>query len=150
MTKTLIKRPISSNRLPTWEPLGDFDNMLAGFFRPLNEMSPTAGSWAPAVDIRETEEAFLVEAELPGMTKDNVEVTFEDGMLTLSGERKLEEETEEKDYRRIERRYGSFTRSFTLPREVDAEAVKARFKDGLLTIEVPKKETVKPRTIEVH
>jgi HSP20 family protein len=131
-------------------PFGDLDNMLAGFFRPVSDMNPSAnGSWTPAVDIRETKEAYVVEAELPGLTKDDIDVTFENGVLSLTGERKLESETEEESYRRVERRYGSFTRSFTLPREVDTEGVKAAFREGLLTVTVPKREQAKPRTIAI-
>ena len=134
----------------TTNVFGDFDNMMAGFFRPVGDMAPaTNGGWTPAADIRETKEAYLVEAELPGLTKEDVNVTFENGVLTLSGERKLESETEEDNYRRIERRYGSFTRSFSLPREVDAEGVNATFKEGLLTVTVPKVEQAKPRSIAI-
>ncbi len=129
---------------------GDLDNMMAGFFRPIGDMAPfTQNGWVPAADIRETREAYVVETELPGLAKDDVSVTFENGVLTLSGERKLEAETEEENYRRVERRYGSFSRSFSLPREVDAEGVKATFKHGLLTVTVPKVEEVKPRTIDI-
>lgn len=148
MTK-LIRR----TRRPLSEPvslLPEFDQMMAGFFRPVWDLQTRSGGWMPAVDVQETDNAFLVEAELPGLGKDDVNVTFEDGVLTLTGERKFEEETEEKNYRRVERRYGSFSRSFNLGRQVDAEAVDASFKDGLLTITVPKTEAVKPRSIEIH
>ncbi|MDX1643966.1 MAG: Hsp20/alpha crystallin family protein, partial [Thermoanaerobaculia bacterium] len=78
------------------------------------------------------------------------DITVEDGVLTLSGERRMEEQTEEKGYRRVERRYGSFSRSLTLPRDIDADNVSASFKDGLLTVQVPKKETAKPRSIKIN
>lgn len=150
MNDRLIKR----TRRPLTETtnlFGDVDQMLAGFFRPVSDMAPLGRSgWMPAVDVHETKEAFLVEAELPGLSKDDVTVTFEDGLLTLSGERKVDEESEDKNYRRVERRYGAFSRSFNLPREVDAEAVTAKFKDGLLRITVPKKEQVKPRAIKIN
>ena len=150
MTNKLIRR----TRRPLPEPthfFGDFDQMLAGFLRPVGNLSPVGASgWTPAVDVRETREAYLLEAELPGMTKDDVEVTFEDSVLTISGERQAEEETEEESYRRIERRYGSFTRSFNLPHEADPQGVKATFKEGLLSISVPKKEQVKPRTVKIN
>jgi HSP20 family protein len=134
----------------TTNPFGDFDNLMAGFFRPVADMPQLAnGGFTPAVDIRETNEAYLVEAELPGLTKKDIDVTFENGVLTLSGERKLESETEQEGYRRIERRYGTFSRSFSLPREVDAEGVKATFAEGLLTITVPKVEQAKPRAIAI-
>ena len=150
MNDRLIKRtrrPLPQNTTL----LGDFDHMLAGFFRPVGDPSTLGRSgWTPAVDVRETNEAYLVEAELPGLGKNDVTVTFEDDLLTFSGERKVGEETEEENYRRIERSYGPFSRSFNLPREVDAEGVLANFKDGLLSITVPKKEQVKPRAIKIN
>lgn len=126
----------------------DFDQLMAGFFRPLST-SHELSDWRPAADVRETEEAFIVEAELPGMKKEDVSVTFEDNTLTISGERKYEEETNGSQLRRVERSYGSFSRSFRLPREIDAENVEAAFTDGILTVTVPKTETVKPRMIEI-
>lgn len=150
MTNKLIRR----TRRPLLEPthfLGDFDQMLAGFFRPVGDMAPVGSDgWTPAVDVRETKDAYLIDAELPGMTKDDIMVTFEDGVLTLSGERKVEEETEEESYRRVERRYGSFSRSFNLPHEADPDGVKATFKEGLLSVSVPKKEQVEPRAIKIN
>ncbi len=129
----------------------DFDQMMAGFFRPVGDFSGSSrNGWVPAVDVRETDEAYLLEAELPGLTRENISVSFEDGVLTLSGERRFQEESDEKTYRRIERRYGSFSRSFNLGRQVDAEKVEAAFHDGLLKISVPKTEAVKPRTIEIR
>lgn len=149
-----MTRLIKRNRRPLAEPAGifpDFDQMMAGFFRPVGELPTTQrAGWVPAVDLEETDEAFVVEAELPGLKKDDVEVTFIDGMLTLSGERKFEEEKEEKNYRRLERRYGSFSRSFNLGRQVDGDNVKAAFKEGMLSVTVPKKEAIKPRSIEIH
>lgn len=149
-----MTRLIKRNRRPLAEPASlfpDFDHMMAGFFRPMGDlptMSPAG--WTPAVDVQETDDAYLLEAELPGLNKDDVNVSFEDGVLTLTGERKFEEETEEKNYRRIERRYGTFSRSFNLGRHIDSDKVEATFKDGLLTVTVPKTEAVKPRTIEIH
>lgn len=107
--------------------------------------------WTPAVDIRETEDAFLFTAELPGLDKNDVHITVENKVLTLSGERTWSEEEEEEknSYHRIERAYGNFTRSFTLPNAVDPSKVEAKFKDGLLTITVAKAEEVKPREIEI-
>ena len=99
--------------------------------------------------MRESAEAFVFTAELPGIDKDEVEITVEDGILTLSGERRFTEEGEEKNYRRIERAYGSFSRAFTLPSAVDAERIEASFKDGLLTVTVPKAEVAKARKITI-
>ena len=103
----------------------------------------------PAIDVRETEDCFEFTAELPGLTKDEVEITIEDKVLTLSGERKFEGDEERNGYHRIERAYGSFSRSFTLPNEVDQEKVKAVFENGLLAVSIPKAEQVKPRKIEI-
>ena len=107
-------------------------------------------TWMPAVDIRETEEAYEVAAELPGMSKKDINITLEDNVLTLSGERRFEKESEKDNYHRIERAYGSFSRSFTLGHGVDSEGVKAAFKDGVLTITVPKREESKPRKIAIN
>lgn len=106
-------------------------------------------TWMPAVDIRETAEAFLVSAELPGLSRDDINITLEDSVLTLSGERRFEKEAEKDNYHRIERSYGSFSRSFTLGSGVEAEKVKASFKDGVLTVTVPKREESKPRKISI-
>ncbi|MHA7853897.1 Hsp20/alpha crystallin family protein [Marinobacter shengliensis] len=95
-------------------------------------------------------EAFTVEAELPGMNRDDVKVTVHDGVLTIQGERKSEEETKDKKLHRIERFYGSFMRRFTLPDNVDENSVKANFKDGLLTLTIQKAEPKEPKAIEVE
>jgi HSP20 family protein len=105
--------------------------------------------WLPAVDVRESEEAFVFTAELAGIAKKDVDITVEDGILTLSGERRFNEQDEEKNYRRIERAYGTFSRSFTLPSAVDAEQISATFEDGLLTVTVPKAEVAKARKITI-
>jgi len=105
--------------------------------------------WLPAVDVRETDEAFIFTAELPGLTKDDVSITLEENVLTMTGERKLENEETKNEYRRIERSYGRFTRSFTLPHDVDTDKVDAKYGDGLLTVAVAKAEKSKPRQIEI-
>jgi HSP20 family protein len=107
-------------------------------------------AWVPPVDVQETEDAYLFTAELPGLTKDDVSITLEDNLLTLSGERSLKEKEEGENFHRVERAYGSFARSFTLPTQVDSTKVEASFKDGLLTIEIAKAEQAKPRKIEIH
>ena len=123
---------------------------MAGFFRPTSTLATdSAGDWQPIVDLRETEEEFVLEAELPGMSKDDVKLTLEEGVLTLSGERKLESENEGKALRRLERRFGSFTRSFSLPRDIAGDKVKASFDNGLLRVTVPKSEQRKPRSIKI-
>ena len=104
----------------------------------------------PALDVAETEHAFTVTTELPGLAKEDVSITIENGTLTISGEKKFEEEKKDKTFHRIERAFGTFSRSLTLPKEVEAEKAEAAFKDGVLTIEIPKVEQAKPRTVKVR
>ena len=109
------------------------------------------GTWTPAVDIFETEGHDLVlKAELPGMTREDIEVTVEHSTLVLKGTKKFEAEVKEENYRRIERTYGTFHRSFSLPNTVDAAKVSADFKNGVLTVKLPFREEAKPRTINVE
>lgn len=107
------------------------------------------GMWTPAVDIYEKTDSVVVKAELPGVEKDQISVEVKDGILTLRGERKFERDVKEESYHRIERAYGSFLRSFSLPVSVDQDKVSARFKDGVLEVELPKKEKAKPKQIKV-
>jgi HSP20 family protein len=108
-----------------------------------------AGGWLPAVDIYETDDDIVVTAELPGLEKDQVGVEYKEGVLTLRGERKLEREVKEESYHRMERSYGAFHRSFTLPGSVDEEKISAKIKNGVLEIHLPKKEAAKPKQIKV-
>ena len=109
------------------------------------------GSWTPAVDIFETDGHDLVlRAELPGMTREDIEVTVENNTLVLKGTKKFDSEVKDENYRRIERSYGSFHRSFTLPNTVDAAKVSADYKNGVLTVKLPFREEAKPRTIDVE
>ena len=107
-------------------------------------------AWSPVVDIEETELNYLIRAELSGLSKEKVKVTVEDGVLTLSGERDLERKVEGKTFHHIERSHGTFTRSFTLPENAEAESVSANYKDGLLEIRVAKSEEALPKSIEVR
>jgi len=106
-------------------------------------------TWLPAVDVRESDEAFVFTAELPGLIKEDVTITIEDKVLTVSGERKFEGKKENQNYHRIERAYGTFARSFSLPHEVDQDEIAATFENGLLTISIPKAEAIKPHRIEI-
>jgi len=108
-----------------------------------------AGMWTPAVDIYETSEVVVVKAELPGLTKDQVGIEVKDGLLSLKGERKIEKDVKEENYHRIERAYGTFQRSFSLPASVDQEKISASLKDGILELTLPKKEQAKKRQINV-
>jgi HSP20 family protein len=105
--------------------------------------------WTPSVDIFEEPEAILIEADLPGLGREDVAVNLENNVLTIQGERRMEHEEERANYHRIERVYGSFTRSFTIPSSVHAEKIEAEFKDGVLRIRLPKREQAKSKQIEV-
>jgi HSP20 family protein len=140
-----------------WEP---FHNLLASqreFDRLFKEAVPrffgeselSTRTWAPAVDIFETPENIVLKAELPGIDPKDVEVRVEDNTLYLKGERRFEKEVKEESYHRVERSYGSFARSFSLPNSIDAEKVGAEYKDGVLTLTMPKREEAKPKTIKI-
>ena len=105
--------------------------------------------WAPLVDITEDDRGYVIKAELPGVKREDVKVTLENGVLTLSGDRRFEKEEKGRRYHRIERAYGQFTRSFTLPDDTDATKVNAEFKDGLLKVEIAKSEKAQPKAIDV-
>lgn len=107
------------------------------------------GAWSPNVDIFEDKEHLFVEAELPGMKREDFEVSVENNVLTLKGERKFEKKTEGDNYHRVERSYGSFTRQFTLPQTITAEGASADFENGVLRIALPKREETKARKIEI-
>jgi HSP20 family protein len=141
-----------------WEPFRELSTIQSEMNRLFNSAfdAPTPGDggstlrrWMPPMDLVETEDDFVLRADLPGMSEDDVKVEFEDGTLTISGERKSEHETKNEGYYRVERAYGSFSRSLTLPRGVDPERVTARFDKGVLEVRVPKPEERKPRRIEI-
>ena len=106
-------------------------------------------SWSPSVDIFETEGEIIVKAELPGLERKDIVLHLENNVLTLRGERKFEKETKEENYHRIERSYGNFSRSFSIPATVDDEKIRADYKDGVLKIALPKKEQAKPKQIKI-
>jgi HSP20 family protein len=143
--------------LTTWNPFRDLTelsnrlNSLAG-----NQCGTSSkgrcgvGSWLPSVDIHEDEAGYTIHADLPRVDKDNVTLTFSDRVLTVEGERKAEEKSEGAKVHLIERSYGRFVRSFRLPEDANGEAIKATFKEGVLTIAVPKREETKPKSIEIN
>ncbi len=140
-----------------WEPFRDLLSTQDRFNRLFNETFSRAfgdeelpaRSWAPAVDIFENDNNIVLKAELPGVDPKDVEVRVEDNMLYLKGERNFEKEVKEDNYHRIERSYGSFARSFSLPGSIDSDKVEASYKEGLLTLTIPKREEAKPKTIKI-
>ena len=105
--------------------------------------------WSPRVDLAESEDGYEVKAELPGLKKEEIKVEVHDQVLTLTGEKKNEEKSDTKNYHRVERTYGRFGRSFRLPKEVKSDEIKAKYKNGILTIDIPKSEETKPKEIAV-
>ena len=141
--------------LVKWEPLREIEDMFDRYtsklgWPALNREAFSATEWAPKVDITETDEAFTIKAELPEVRKEDIKVNVENGELCLSGERKQEKEEKGKKFHRIERHYGSFMRSFTLPANVDASQVKAEFKDGMLNLTLPKTAKTKASEVKVQ
>ena len=131
--------------------LQDRMNRLFGDVYIRDEEVGHRGTWMPAVDIYETDgHDLIIKAELPEMTREAIEVTVENSTLTLRGARKLPADVKEEQFRRVERPYGAFSRSFTLPNTVDAAKVSAEYKNGVLTVKLPFREEAKPRTINVE
>jgi HSP20 family protein len=142
--------------LVRWDPMRELASMeidrLNRMFSDFFPAAPFGRAWMPAVDIYETEEGheYVIKAELPEMRREDINITFENGVLTLRGERKAEFDETKDTYHRMERQYGSFTRSFTLPATVDPAKISANYKDGVLTVRVPQREEARPKTIEVQ
>jgi HSP20 family protein len=109
----------------------------------------TLSAWAPAVDIVENEKELVLKADLPDLNEKDIDVRIENNMLTFSGERKYEKDVKEDNFLRVERAYGSFSRSFSLPNTVNTEAIKAEYKNGVLTVRVPKREEARPKQVKV-
>ena len=107
------------------------------------------GTWAPAVDIYEHENNIVIKAELPGVDPKDVDIRLDNNVLTVNGERKLDHEVKKENYHRVERSYGAFTRSFTLPTTVDPSGIKAEYRDGVLRVTLPKREEAKPKQIQI-
>src|SRR5215470_11990410 len=139
-----------------WNPQQNLDNLqnhLSRFLEPFTRMADedlVSGSWTPSIDVAETQEKIIVRAEVPGMKQEDIQIEFENGLLTLRGERKLDKSESGVTYHRVERTYGNFSRSFTLPHTVDSEKITAAYRDGILEITVPKKEEAKPKQIRIE
>ena len=125
------------------------DRFMADYSRPVEGDDFTGQTFTPAVDIKETQQEFLVTAEVPGIKKEDIHIEVADNLLILKGERKFEKEEKNESYHRVERSFGAFSRSFTLPTSVKTEAIEAKFHDGLLTVRIPKAEEKVPKKIEI-
>jgi len=146
MFRTLVPRSPRTNLRGFHE---EVDNLIDNFFGN-GENGGQLQTFAPRTNISETKDAFEVTVDLPGMKAEDVDVSIEDGVLSITGERTHEEETKEKHFHRVERSYGKFQRAFTLTAPVEEDQVQAAYKDGVLTITLPKSEKAKPRQISVN
>lgn len=141
--------------LTRYNPMNDFRTLQARFFEPFFgrfefvDDALKSGTWTPPVDLAEDAEKIVVRIEVPGIDEKELKVTFEDGLLTVSGERHFEQK-DDRNYHRIERTYGSFVRTFSLPRSVDGNAISANYTNGVLELEIPKREDAKPRQIQIN
>jgi HSP20 family protein len=138
-----------TNAWPTAWNMGDEINRVFEQFGNSFGWIAEPGRYAPAMDVRETDEAYIVEADVPGMKKDDIHLEVADNVLTITGERKDEKEEKDKNYHRIERHFGSFVRSVAIPGGIDSNKVSAKFENGVLTVTLPKPEESRPRRIEV-
>ena len=147
------------NAITRWDPFKELDE-LQSLLSTLLGRAPvrkdggkdeamTVAEWAPLVDIVEDEHEYLIKAEVPEVKKEDVKVTVQNGVLSLMGDRKFTKEEKDKKYHRVERAYGSFVRSFSLPEDADENKVSADFKDGVLQVHLPKSEKARPKNIEV-
>lgn len=140
-----------------WDPFREMTNLQSTLSRILNQENAqsgddlmTSGTFIPPVDIYEDENHFKLHFEVPGMNEKDIDIRLENNTLTLRGERKFESEQKEENFRRVERRYGTFTRSFTLPNSIDPERVSASYDNGVLTVQLAKKAEAKPKQIKVN
>jgi len=141
-----------------WDPFADADavfgrlipnRLLADWSRMGLPGNGKKFDWAPSADISETEKEYVIRAELPAVKKEEVQVTFDDGLITIKGERKQQKEDKAEKYHRVESFYGSFERSFSLPDNVNADAIRCESKDGILTVRIPKTEMPKPKVKQI-
>jgi HSP20 family protein len=137
-----------------WDPFANFDSLFGRFPRPwprfaLDIEGGTKFEWSPSADISETDKEYLIRAELPAVRKEDVKVTVDSGMVTIAGERKLQKEDKNEKFHRVESFSGTFTRSFGLPEDADADAVRCENKDGVLTVHIAKKTGEKTRARQI-
>ena len=140
-------------KLAKWDPYREIEEMFSRSpdwpFRGGRDLSIKGADWAPRADISETDKNFCIKAEVPGIKSEDVKIDIDNHVLSIRGENKQEKEEEGERFHRVERYYGSFARSFSLPENVDEEKIEATFKDGLLTLTIPKTEVKKPQAIEI-
>jgi len=143
-------------RVINWEPFRDVDDLFDRFFAETLRHRPRAAAearaaldWAPAADVSETEAEYLIKADLPEVRKEDVSITVQDGVLTLSGERKQEKRAEGEKLHRVERVYGSFARRFALPENADEQGISAESRDGVILIHIPKQKVVQPQPRQI-
>ena len=140
-----------------WDPFRDLNTLQDRMNRLFEEANrgwksdegPGTTAWSPAVDIFETEDEIIVKAEVPGMGRKDIDLSLENNVLTLKGDRRFQKETKEENYHRIERSYGSFTRSFSIPAMVNEDKIRADYNDGVLSISLPKKERAQAKQIKI-
>ena len=144
------------NGIIRWDPFRNLstlqeqvNRLFEGNFSRSGDHS-TLTAWAPSVDVYETENELVIKADLPEVAEKDIDVRVENNMLTIRGERKFEERVEEENYLRMERSYGSFSRSFSLPNTVDTQAIKAEYTDGVLTVTLPKRAESKPKQVKIN
>jgi len=141
-----------------WDPFSDmdamFNRMLSGNFARWPRVSPGSQEgrkieWSPSADISETDKEYVIRAELPAVKKEDVQVTFEEGIITIKGERRQQKDDKDEKYHRVESFYGSFERAFSLPDNVNSDAIRCESKDGILTVHIPKTEIVKQKAKQI-
>ncbi|KPK35097.1 MAG: heat-shock protein [Nitrospira bacterium SG8_35_1] len=143
-------------QLTKWDPFREMEDVFDRYSKTLSwprfgrQEVMTRGDWIPRVDITETDKEFIIKADLPEVKKEEVKISVDNGVLSIQGERKQEKEEKNKKFHRVERFYGNFTRSFTIPENVDETNVEASFKDGTLTIQLPKTTKSKPKAVNVE
>lgn len=145
MAREITRHTVPATSASLWQD--DLNRVFRQFFGDAD--APLAGAFSPALDVKETDDAFTLHVELPGMSAEDVDLSLEDNVLTVSGERHFYDESDAEGFRRIERRFGKFHRAVRLPDRVSPDKVEASYKDGILTVVVPKAEEAKPRKIAV-
>lgn len=146
-----ILKPLTRREVAPWVGLGELENRLQQIFNnwPADVEGANGSEWLPAVDVAEEADRYVLTADLPGMSREDIDLSITDDVVTLKGSRKTESEEKKKGYHRIERSYGSFQRAFRIPGGVDNAKVEASFKNGVLSVSLPKPETTRPKQIDV-